>query len=147
MNKSNTNKLIARYPELYRLFMIGRTPGKPYRSCNVYGFEHGDGWYNIIEELSNKISSYIAKLPKDKQEDLYCLQVKEKFGGLRFYMHGYDETIESYIREAEKACDVTCESCGSPGTLKGKSWVRTMCDPCDEKRIAERAARVNNFNK
>jgi hypothetical protein len=45
------------------------------------GFEHGDGWFRIIEELSAKLDTIARKC----EITIIADQVKEKFGTLRFY--------------------------------------------------------------
>lgn len=55
-------------------------------------------------------------------------QVKEKFGGLRFYYVGGDAAIEGMVRMAEGIASYTCEDCGSPGYTRPGGWLRTLCD-------------------
>lgn len=55
-------------------------------------------------------------------------QVKEKFGGLRFYYHGGDAEVSGMVRMAEVWAAQTCETCGESGTLRHGGWVRTLCD-------------------
>lgn len=85
----------------------------------------GDGWYDIIYNLARKIEDIIMPLPD--VDDYYAIQVKEKFGGLRFYMSAYHPDIEAAILEAEKESFVTCETCGAPGKLTGSAWFVTAC--------------------
>ena len=59
-------------------------------------------------------------------------QVKEKFGTLRFYYHGGDDTIFGMTRMAESMSAVTCEECGAPGKQRGGGWVHTYCDHHEE---------------
>jgi hypothetical protein len=47
----------------------------------AWGFCCGDGWYSLISDLSYKI------MQVDKNKVVVADQVKEKFGGLRFYFH------------------------------------------------------------
>lgn len=54
-------------------------------------------------------------------------QVKEKFGGLRFYHHGGDELCNGVIDMAQAMSFRICEECGSPGKVGGKAWIRTLC--------------------
>ena len=68
-------------------------------------------------------------------------QVKEKFGGLRFYMtHGTDE-IFKLVNEAEALSYKTCEECGKPGEGRSDGWVHTLCDTCHENWDEIRAKR------
>lgn len=64
-------------------------------------------------------------------------QVKEKFGGLRFYTHTTNDNIEELVRLAERTASVTCERCGRFGRLRSDGWMVTLCDRCafDERRL------------
>ena len=94
----------------------------------AFGFECGDGWADLLIELCTNIQSYFNTLPKHISEDIVALQVKEKYGTLRFYISSHDETISKLIKDAERKSAVTCEVCGKPGSVRGKSWLYTACD-------------------
>lgn len=119
MNKENSQYLVENFPNLYQ--DCGRSP----RESNMaFGFECGDGWFELLKELSEKIES----------QDVVASQVKEKFGTLRFYLRGgATDEVWDLIDEAEKKSEKICEVCGKPGSLRGKSWVQTLCDECDKK--------------
>jgi hypothetical protein len=72
------------------------------------------------------------------------VQVKEKFGGLRFYMGRSNDTIRALIQAAETSAEGVCEYCGAPGEVRSGSWLKTRCDACEvqhqEKRKEEIAA-------
>ena len=63
--------------------------------CGAYFPEE---WLQIIEELSQKISQELMINPS---EDFSVDQIKEKFGGLRYYVSGGSDLIEGFISEAE----------------------------------------------
>lgn len=56
-----------------------------------------------------------------------AVQVKEKFGGLRFYVDKATQEHYNYIRFAESMSYRTCEECGLPGKLYAKGWHRVLC--------------------
>lgn len=63
-----------------------------------------------------------------------ALQVKTKYGGLRFYMtHGTDEIFE-LIDEAEDKSYEICELCGEKGKPRDIGWIWTLCDKCHKKK-------------
>lgn len=108
--------LLDRYPNAFK-----------YRSKNfafdLYGFECGDGWAELLEP----IAQYLEEKNKD-MPTIYVAQIKEKFGGLRFYTHGGDETLEKLIDEASDRSLRTCEVCGLEGTpRKIRGWISTLC--------------------
>lgn len=108
------------------------------------GFAVGAGWWPIIKSLSHAIQSHIDWKNEQKEkygrgegcEQVTVDQVKEKFGGLRFYYQGGDETIDGMVRMAEAWAGNSCEECGAPGVRTGDGWVRTLC----HFHIAEREA-------
>lgn len=55
-------------------------------------------------------------------------QIKEKFGGLRFYYEGGDDYVSGVVDMAESWAGKTCETCGSLGTRRSGGWIRTLCD-------------------
>lgn len=60
-----------------------------------------------------------------------AVQVKEKFGTLRFYVRGVrsrSEAVRHYIEFAEYISSRTCEVCGAPGELRKGGWWRTLGD-------------------
>lgn len=61
-------------------------------------------------------------------EQVIAVQVKEKFGGLRFYYMGGDDYIRGLENMAESMSYRTCEECGAPGTSTGGGWIRTLCE-------------------
>ncbi len=95
-----------------------------------WGFEHGDGWYNIIDSLCANIQNHIDWQTKQGKtvSQVVATQVKEKFGTLRFYYNGGDDVIDGMVRMAESMSAVTCEECGAPGTTGGQGWITTRCE-------------------
>jgi hypothetical protein len=218
MNSELTQRLVNRFPVLYQDYDSPMT-----QTCMCWGFDHGDGWFEIIWQLSLAIEEelhyswlrerwylvkksffrswnnfiykvspirqdkqkqegsgtkedpyrwvVVEKAPRDSLARLACrlfpagrldnyrswpaklqhlgfkafvrwpytgfavMQVKEKFGTLRFYCSGTD-AIDRYIRLAERLSAVTCEDCGRPGKANDSGWIRTQCDECRDKRFS-----------
>jgi hypothetical protein len=127
--------LCTKYPKM----MVNRT--KPMQeTCMCWGFECGDGWYNILNQLMGNIQHHIDWKNRTSEvvPQVTLDQVKEKFGTLRFYYTGGDDVIDGMVRMAEAMSGITCEECGNPGERHGGGWVRTICEPCEEKRNAMR---------
>ena len=96
------------------------------------GFAIGEGWWPIIESLCANIQSHTDWWNKNREtrpvvEQVVVEQIKEKFGGLRFYYEGGDEQISGMVRMAEAWASHACEDCGAIGTLGGKGWIKTLC--------------------
>lgn len=85
----------------------------------------GDGWYQIIFDLCQKLQQ---ESDTPHTEQITATQVKEKFGGLRFYVDYATDVQYALITEAEDLCEKTCEVCGAPGTARTGGWIKTLCD-------------------
>jgi hypothetical protein len=95
-----------------------------------WGISCGDGWYNILDQLCHNIQSHTDWQNREtvKVSQVVASQVKEKFGGLRFYYNGGDDYIHGLTTMAESMSEVTCETWGSPGRSRGSGWAYTACD-------------------
>lgn len=139
MNDKLDKELCEKYPKIFAGRNLPMT-----KTAMYWGFEHGDGWYNIIDKLCGNIQSHIdwkngqrekllvenpynLKIP-DHITQVVAEQVKEKFGTLRFYYQGGDDYIRGLVSMAESMSGVTCEECGKPGTTGGKGWIHTACE-------------------
>jgi hypothetical protein len=78
-----------------------------------------------------------------KVDWIHVEQIKEKFGGLRFYYQGGDATISGMVSMAESWANHTCETCGNKGERRSGGWVRTLCD----KHEALYQASKGNYNE
>jgi hypothetical protein len=117
--------------EEYEVFAKQMEERFPKMFLNPYGgFAVGAGWYPILEKLCANIQHHIDW--KEKQGNpvpqVVVEQIKEKFGGLRFYYQGGDEQIHGMVRMAESWADIACEDCGGIGTRRSGGWIRTLCD-------------------
>lgn len=71
-------------------------------------------------------------------EQVVAVQVKEKFGTLRFYYSGGDDYIRGLEAMADSMSAVICEDCGKPGKIRSGGWVRTLCeDHAHEKEMRD----------
>jgi hypothetical protein len=111
-----------RYPLLFS--KKDTEDGKMYYPIAL-GIDCNDGWFHIINNLCFSIYSYCKNYDKPCPD---VVQVKEKFGTLRFYVNNGDDTIHQLINFAEGMSVSTCEICGNIGRTVGGGWVSTLCD-------------------
>lgn len=175
------NLLCTKYPKIF----VNRHEVMT-KTAMCWGFDHGDGWFDILDALCSRIQhhiddvnqysanatqynqaldialcgdsselhhfySSIVKSSNDRDgwvnkmvaqsieskefrkvvEDCHqvvAVQVKEKFGTLRFYYDGGDDYVRGLVSMAEWASANICEMCGERGKIRGTGWVYVACD-------------------
>lgn len=124
-----TQELVNKYPKIFQDY-----EGNP-EKVNWSGVPKG--WLPIIDKLCGAMQTYIeyhVRYTKDgtiRPEQVTCMQMKEKFGGLRFYTNGHDDIVEGMITLAEHMCQNTCQDCGSEQDLGVTSgWISVLCRNC-----------------
>ena len=135
--KQELDKLLC---EKYPKMMVNRD--KPMmETCMCWGFDCGDGWFPILDQLMGNIQHHIDWRNKKGEvvPQVTLDQVKEKFGTLRFYYSGGDDEISGMVRMAESMSSVMCEECSAPAETHGPGWIRTICKPCEKQREIDRA--------
>ena len=81
-----------------------------------WGFECDNGWFQLLYALSKKLSHSVE-----------VLQVKEKFGTLRFYISGGTEDDQAAVSKAENMSLHICELCGMDGEINN---YKVLCEHC-----------------
>ena len=102
-----------------------------------WGFAVDEGWYNIICDLSYELEDMIVTWKKRHpfaRTWPRAAQVKEKNGGLRFYMEKPTQEMTAAIAKAYAKADKTCEKCGKRGKIRDESYMQTLCDDCFAER-------------
>ena len=95
-----------------------------YASC-------GDGWASILDTLTTAV--------RILDPDILIHQIKEKFGGLRYYVSTTQnhDAVDMLIDGAESQAWRVCEQCGTQWDevkTRGPGWLKTLCLPCHERR-------------
>ncbi|UBF28542.1 hypothetical protein K9N68_12075 [Kovacikia minuta CCNUW1] len=120
MNADHTNQLFEDFPALYWGRHLPVT-----ENLMSFGFCCGDGWFELLYSLSQQIQNYNLQHP---EIPVIAIQVKEKFGGLRFYVDQSVLEIEAAIAEAELKSLQICEITGRPGRLHRRNgYYQTVC--------------------
>ena len=124
MNIENTTKLLTAYPRLYR-------------ELREFGFECGDGWFNLIWQLSADIESAarIEGLTENTDAWPRIGAVKPKMGDLSVqFSTPVNDGIRDLVDKARERSNEICELCEAtctkrPETVRN-SWVESICDSC-----------------
>ncbi len=157
MNEKNTQELCKKYPLIFmpRPGTVSRRRGfafchgdgwysildalcealySPYRAaCRQYeslrAREGQAPWRPDLPVISAvDVERARLEMARTRDEIPQAVQVKEKFGTLRFYVDGGNERSWTLIELAEGMSERTCEVCGAPGTIRRGGWIRTLCD-------------------
>ena len=126
MNKNLDEKLVEKYPKIFR-----DRHGDMMTTAMCWGFPD-DGWYNIIDKLCECLQH---DTDMNNGPQVIASQVKEKFATLNFYTCGHSDYQDGMIRFAESMSAITCEECGYPGDCKvingsPYGWMKTLCNEC-----------------
>jgi RNase P subunit RPR2 len=127
--------LMRQFTSMFRQMTLS-----PAASCMSFGVECSSGWFDIIYELCDDITTEISKY---RTEFVFeAAQVKEKYGSMRFYYdfyckaesisEEYDQCrsrISELVQAAEDKTYITCEECGEVGRIRDDiGWYRSLCD-------------------
>ena len=96
--------------------------------------EMPDGWRKAFgEQMCEEIKQALLRY-KDVGETLLdryrIVQIKEKYGYLRWYDNFSTVEIQEIIRKYEIISQYTCINCGAPATKITRGWVMPFCDAC-----------------
>ena len=99
-----------------------------------------DGWRKAFgEQMCEEIQNLLEEA--DYVYKYRILQIKEKFGSLRWYSGGVPDSIkkqyDAVIRKYEDLSGKTCFICGKPATKISMGWICPWCDGCAEKHKNE----------
>ena len=126
MKQELQDKIFEDFPELFEL-RRPRKEGEKVMPSICYGLECGNGWYDLIYTLCSQITNHLKWNKKD--DKVQVVQVKEKFGGLRFYTNGVSDEIRGMIRMAEAMSYKICDVCGNKGENRNnRGWYETTCE-------------------
>lgn len=101
--------------------------GREYPLENVFA-SVPSGWRNLVDLLIKDlfVLNWNGKL----------FQIKEKFGGLRFYTGSVTDAQMQRIVNAENESFKTCQDCGNTASARHKgTWIITLCEICDKSGI------------
>lgn len=140
-------ELKQRYPRLLRApglryFVAGDTTPETgelvsdFGPIDERGIECGDGWFELVNQLSAACEQEIDAMAAAGVATEYwprAVQIKEKFGKLRFRVFGrLSEVLRAEILKTEEVDSTQiCEQCGAPAQLRSDYLRRTWCAACE----------------
>lgn len=131
-------KLCERYPFL---IPINEWTGKPldrYDYQYTYLDDMPIGWKRAFGiDLCEDLRNILVKA--DFLDKYQVVQVKEKFGALRWYDNGVPNEIwdeyRDWLNKYETLSENTCINCGKPGKMRTVGWISPWCDECWDNHV------------
>lgn len=127
MNHNLDQALVRDFPLVFR-----DRHASVMQTCMSWGFECGDGWEPLIRKACEKLEPLIdayVRSANSRDNNFPCAsQIKEKYGTLRFYLSSGTDEMHEIANQAENESEVTCETCGEPGKMRGRGWYYTACN-------------------
>jgi hypothetical protein len=116
-----------------------------FRDAELAEMGVGEGWTELLWDLCASIETMAAR-GAEAGVPFRISQVKEKFGGLRFYVKGTTVEAWTLIHEAEIKSEGICEACGAPGNRSViGNWLKTLCVVC-QMRLGARSSHGGGWN-
>ena len=114
----------------------GYWPGNPTK-IPEWNYEYTElddmprGWRKAFgEQMCQEI---MDELKANGMVDEYrVIQIKEKYGMLRWYDNGFTKNGYDIISKYEDTSKRICIACGKPATLISIGWISPWCDECAE---------------
>ncbi len=127
MDKELQKQLFIRFPWTeYKDSKTGHGAGH-----SVY-FACGEGWFQLIWNMLEEIEQHYKQNNADINT-LIIIDIKEKYGGLRFYVSNVIHDTHDIILKYESKSETICDICGEQGRLHEKNgWIRVLCSKCAE---------------
>ena len=104
MNSHLDQQLCETYPDIMAERRLGAM-----QTAMCWGFDHGDGWFHILDSAMRLVQSHIdMERRRGKEIDQVVFeQVKEKFGMLTIYHRGGNPYTDGILRMAEEVSRYT----------------------------------------
>lgn len=131
--KIKNKKLCKRYPFL---IIQNQRINKPIDYNFTYFDDIPKGWRKAFGiQMCEDIRKILIKA--NYLYDYHIAQIKEKFGGLRWYDYGVPPSIfqelQDTISKYEELSYRTCINCGRPATKISLGWINPFCNKCADK--------------
>lgn len=146
--KMKNKQLCKRYP-----FLIVRNwkTDEPIKGYEFTYFEDiPNGWRKVFgKQMCEEIRKVLIK--GNYLYDYRVVQIKEKYGALRWYDNGVPDSIyhelQDIINKYEEISMSICIWCGRPATKISLGWISPFCDKCADK-ISDRVnfKEIDNAN-
>lgn len=142
MNTIEHNKdLVKRWP-----FLVSKIDYWTGKSIPEEELDYESTWWDEIpvgwtkafgEQMCDELLEILKKA--DYVDEYQIVQIKEKFGGLRWYDNGVPDIVwdeyKDWLYKYEELSFKTCIFCGEPATRMTTGWILPVCDSCYRQRF------------
>lgn len=139
--KMENKRLCKRYPFLIPRHVwtdeiMWKGPKRDWRYTKPYSYTELDcmppGWRKAFgEQMCEEIRE--ALIEANYLYKYRIVQIKEKYGGLRWYDNGAPKKVQDIIDKYWEISERTCINCGKPATKISTGWICPYCDKCADK--------------
>lgn len=140
--KLKTKKILKKYPFLAPVnwFTLNQLSAKQHKyEMGTVLDDMPDGWRRAF---GMQLAEDIKQELKQKNINNYVVQqVKEKYGGLRWYDNYNLDCLKKY----EKLSERTCVVCGKPATRISTGWICPYCDKCSDKYLINKYVSIEKW--
>lgn len=124
-NNSKKYRIKNKFARIFFKFITKQRSSSKFSFIRRFLIKYGKYFYKIEDKFEKEEYESICQVTVD--------QVKEKFGGLRFYYTGGDDVIHGMVWLAESMSYNTCEICGSTKNIgRTKGWIKVICEDCSK---------------
>ena len=149
MTQMNNKDLIKKHPYLLPRHVWTDDPIEDYDYSFTLLDDMPEGWRKAFgEQMCDEITAVLKKY--NFLNDYRVVQVKEKYGSLRWYDYGAPdgafEEINKIIHKYEVLSAKTCINCGKPATKISLGWISPYSDECAN-LLQKRGVRFKNIDE
>jgi len=144
-NTDHNNKAhmtVYRFEIIRKLLMFIARKNNPWLVKNK-----GKKYKHWIHKNMHKLVGLLRKeVEYERYPQIIASQVKEKYGGLRFYVQSSTGAQDAVISWAESLSYHICDKCGSTENIGStEGWIITLCEKCS--KLEEYNNRIWEKNK
>lgn len=105
-----------------------------------------EGWKrNFGIQMMDELKEQLKK--ENYLHKFRIMQIKEKFGGLRFYVSSASDEVYKIISKYENMSFDICLSCGKPAEYITTGWISPYCGDCISEDSKLRAKKIGEDDK